>query len=215
MRTYISPLGFDSTRVTRPILNHGIGADDTIVLLRPADNGDDNRGEEAVEDVRRMVTEIAPEMTVTVEQLTPDDFATAVRECVDILQAAHGEVVANFGGGPRELFLPFTVASLVFHDRVDIAFQFGDISGAVREIPLPDLTTPISEQAFDTLERTVELGGSTTLPELAQESGRSKSTIGRHLDHLETAGAVTTEQRGKTRHVALELSGELRLAARA
>lgn len=54
--------------------------------------------------------------------------------------------------------------------------------------------------------------GTTTLPTLAAATDQSKSTIGRHLDALEAAGAVETELDGKTRTVTLTLGGELRLA---
>ena len=35
MTTYLSPIGYDSARVTRPVLSEGIDRGDTVVLLQP------------------------------------------------------------------------------------------------------------------------------------------------------------------------------------
>ncbi|WP_218011965.1 hypothetical protein [Natrinema sp. CBA1119] len=44
-----------------------------------------------------------------------------------MLEAAEGTVVLNFDGGPREIFLPLTVAAIVRPNVVDLALQFRDI----------------------------------------------------------------------------------------
>jgi len=64
------------------------------------------------------------------------------------------------------------------------------------------------EQVWTTLATIDQFGGSTMLPALADERDRSKSTVGRHLDQLAAAGAVTTARRGKTRHVTRHLLTE-------
>jgi len=55
MTIYLSPVGYDSTRVTRPILSEGINDGDRIVLLRPEGPDNDARALEAIEDIERMV----------------------------------------------------------------------------------------------------------------------------------------------------------------
>lgn len=210
MRTYVSTIGHHSTRVMRPILNNGIDSDDTVVLLRPRGDSSE-QGDDAVHDVRQTVREIGPETEVVVEQVSYDSFETSVRECVDILEAAEGTVIANFDGGPREIFLPFVVATLARPEGVDTAFQFRDIDSKVRELSLPNLVDRTPESTDETLRTIVAQDGSTTLPEIADETGKARSTIGRHLNQLETAGAVQTNKSEKTRHVELTLGGRLRV----
>jgi CRISPR-associated protein Csa3 len=211
MRTYVSTLGYHSTRVTRPVLRHGIDDDDVVVLIRPAIENDSTRAQETIEDVRQLANEIAPAVTVEVERIPVEEFDEAVRTCLDVLDAATGRLVVNFDGGPRELFLPFTVATLVRVDRVDSILQFCDIDSQVRELYLPRLVTAPSPSAMATLRLLTALEGEATLPKLAAESDRSKSTLGRHLSDLEDQGLVETELHGKTRHARVTLAGELRI----
>lgn len=209
VRTYVSTIGYYETRVVRPVLGHGINAGDTVVLLRPYD--DDEDGDSAVRDVKQIFSELGPDVEVAVERIAHDEFPTAVIECVDVLLASRGETIANFGGGPREIFLPFSIAALVAEREIDTILQFTDIDQEVRQLELPDLMEPVSAKTHRTLETIVELGDETTLPVIAEQSGQSRSTVGRHLDELEAAKAVQTNKEEKTRHVTLTLGGRLRL----
>lgn len=209
MRTYVSTIGYYDTRVVRPVLDHGVDGGDVVVLLRPYN--DDADGDSAVVDVRQIFSELGPDVEVVVERITYDEFPTAVQECVDVLAAADGETIANFGGGPREIFLPFTIAALVVSDGIDTVLQFTDVDEEVTELTLPELMSSIPAKTHSTLQAVSAAGGDTTLPALADQSGQSRSTIGRHLDELEAADAVDTVQDGKTRHVKLTLGGRLRL----
>jgi len=209
VQTFVSTLGYYSTRVIRPVLNDGIDAGDTVVVLRPA--GDDDRGSQAVQDVRQTLTELGPGVEVVVEEITYDDFERAVLECVDVLQVASGTVVVNFGGGPREVFLPFAIATLSNLGYVDRTLQFRDVDETVQEVPLPDITSSVSGAAFETLQVISELGGETDVPTVTEVSEKSRSTIARHVEQLEQAKCIETAKHGKTRVIALTLGGELRL----
>ena len=209
MRTYVSTIGYYDTRVVRPVLDHGVNADDTVVLLRPYN--DDEDGDSAVGDVKQIFSELGPDVDIAVERITHDEFATAVIECVDVLLAARGETIVNFGGGPREIFLPFSIAALVAVREIDTILQFTDVDQEVRQLDLPDLMEPVSAKTHGTLRAIADLEGETTLPAIAERSGQSRSTVGRHLDELEAAEAVRTNKEAKTRHVELRLGGELRL----
>lgn len=210
MRTYISTIGYHSTRVMRPILNNGVDADDTVVLLRPAEDGSE-QSDDAVRDVRQTVRELGPDTSVTVEEINSTDFETAVLECIDVLEAAKGRVVLNFDGGPREIFLPFAVAAVARPELLDRAFQFRDTDQKVRELSIPNLVDRVPKVAEETLWTVSELGEQTTLPAIAESTGKARSTVGRHLDDLEDADLVRTHKAEKTREVQLTLSGQLRL----
>ncbi|WP_302081064.1 winged helix-turn-helix transcriptional regulator [Salinibaculum rarum] len=121
-----------------------------------------------------------------------------------------GELVINFGGGPRELYLAIGTATLAHPDSVDKTLQFSDLDGSVEEIPLPQITGAIPESATETLDAVVRNESAIGIPELAEELNRAKSTISRHVRQLEAANVVTAEMRGKTKYVKSTFSGELR-----
>jgi CRISPR-associated protein Csa3 len=209
MRTYVSTIGYYETRVVRPVLDHGLNAGDEVILLRP--RTDDEDGDSAVADVRQIFSELGPGIEVITQRISYTDFSTAVVECLDVLAATDGELIANFGGGPREIFLPFSVAALVAGNEIDTVLQFTDVDQEVTKIQLPELMESVPSKTHQTLRTIANLEEVSTLPEVAEQSGQSRSTVGRHLDDLTAAGAVRTEKQGKTRHVELTLGGRLRL----
>src|SRR6056297_1219036 len=112
MRTYVSPIGFNSTSVTRPVLSYGVDTDDRVVVIRPEEETDDSRAEEAIADVCRLLTEIEPAVSLSTERVPHDDFETAVLHCRDLLRAVEGELIVNLGGGARDVLVPFITAVL-------------------------------------------------------------------------------------------------------
>jgi len=209
MRTYISPIGYNSTTVTRPVISRGVDTGDAVVMLRPRPESDDSRAEEAVADVERMLTEIEPETSSTVERIAHDDFQRAVLECSDVIRAADGDRIVNLGGGAREILLPFTTAAVAHAQLVDTALSFSDVDGTVREWKLPALTAAPSDRERRTLETIAELTDGASIPDVTKHAGVSKSTVTRHVDELERVGAVDTWRDGKTKHVRLTLTGKL------
>lgn len=210
MRTYISPIGYNPTSVTRVLLSRGLETDDTALLLRPA-VGDDSRAQEAIADVKRMLQEIEPELSTTVERIPHDDFATAVLQCSNVIQAAQGTVIANLSGGARDIFLPFTVAVLAQAPLIDTALAFSDIDGKVREWDLPVLTADIPNSTRETLRLIAAADDEITIPALTDQTHQAKSTVTRHVNQLAASGVVTTWQEGKTKHARPSLTGQLLL----
>ena len=104
MRTYIAPIGYDSTRVTRPILSQGIERDTCIELLIPAMTTDDSRSTQAIDDVRRMIEQIEPDVGIETTEISHDNFEEAIETCGSVVDGADGEVVVVFGGGARDIF---------------------------------------------------------------------------------------------------------------
>jgi len=211
MRTYVSTLGFHETRVTRPVIKNGLDDGDRIVLVRPSEEGNADRANDAVRYVTDTTQEIEPGATVSMERIEPTEFTAAVLQCSDILIAVDGDrdLVVNFGGGAREVLLPLSIAAVLHAPLVDRALQYTDVDQDVRELTIPDLTATIPSNAVDTFELLVELGGDVTLPDLAVESDRSKSTIARHVEALAESGAVTTRMTRNTKHVSLSPTGTL------
>lgn len=208
MRTYLSPIGYNSTSVTRPLLSRGIDTGDTIVLVRP-DVEDDSRATEAIEDVERLIREIEPDINLETERIPHDDFEAAVLQCSDLFQAAEGERIVTLGGGARDVLLPFAIAAIVHVRLLDAALFFSDIDGTVEEWTLPKLSASVQESSRTTLRAIVNEGGEISIPELTARSDRSKSTITRHVSNLEAEQFVETKTEGKTKYVWSTLSGQL------
>lgn len=209
MRTYVSTIGHYSPRVMRPILDTGLDAADTIVLLRPRNDTSD-RAQDAIQDVQQTVRDLGPGSDVVIENVSYDAFDDAVREIVDVLEAASGDVIVNFDGGPREIFFPLAVAALARPNLTDTTLQFRDIDEEIERIDLPNLTDRYPDAAEPTLNAVVSMDRVVTLTEVVDSTGKSRSTVGRHLDALEEAGAVRTWMDGKTRHAEATLGGQLR-----
>lgn len=213
MRTYVSTLGFHETRVNRPLLRHGLENDDVVVLVRPASEQDTDRGSDAVDYVEDMLHEIAPGADVLVERIDGSEFETAVLRCSQILRGARGELVVNFGGGAREIFLPLAIATVLHSNLVDTALQYTDVDQSVREWPVPNLAASLPENARPTLHVIHDSGPNVAIPDLDERMEPSKSTISRHVADLEAEGLVETEMRGKTKYVSATLTGRLKIAA--
>ena len=212
MRTYVSTLGFHETRVTRPVIKHGIGEGDRVVLIRPASEGSEGRADAAVGYVEDMVEEIEPGASVAVETVETGRFETTVLQCSEVLTAVDEdrELVINFGGGAREVLLPLMVAAVLHAPLVDKSFQYTDVDQEVETLSIPDLTARIPEKTHPTFRLVADAGGEQNLSELTTQSSRTKSTVVRHLEALEDAGVVTTRTVENSKHVSLSPTGRFR-----
>jgi len=216
MRTYVSTLGFHETRVTRPVIKHGLDSGDRIVLVRPAEEENTERAEDAVGYVEDMVGEMEPDATVVTEQVDASEFTTTVLQCSDVLSAIdpEREVIVNFDGGAREVLLPLLVAAILHAPRIDQALQYTDVDQEVRTLSVPHLTAQLPTSAMETFELIAGIDGEITLPELARRSDKSKSTVGRHVESLAEVGVVTTRMDSSAKHVSLSGTGRLHSRAR-
>lgn len=211
MRTYVSPIGYDTRRVTRPVVTTGLSADDTVIMLRPDEEADTERANRAITDVETLLQEIEAAADHTVERVSTTDFETTIRECCAVLESIpdDSETIVSLGGGARDILLPLTISSLVLSHRVDRALFFSDIDQDVRPLSLPELTTRVPERTHETFEAIVGNDGWQTLSAIAEVTDQSKSTIIRHVNDLEEAGVVESDTSEKAKHVRISFSGEV------
>lgn len=213
MRTYVSPIGFNTTSVTRTILNQDLDKNDVVVLIRPEHGTDDDRASEAIADVEQLLQEIEPSVSVSVDRVPHDDFSTAVMACSNVLRAADGSVIVNLGGGARDVVVPLTIATVAHAHKIDSMVGFSDIDGHVREWELPMIPSNVSKGATETLELIDGENDSVSIPALEKQTDRAKSTVTRHVNQLETEGLVTARTEDRTKHVEITLGGRLYLAS--
>ena len=212
MQTYISPIGFNTTSVTRALINHGISSDDAVILVRPAEKTDDNRGTEAVADVKQLLQEIAPTISVSVEEIPHNNFETAVMQCSEIIRSADGSVVVSLSGGARDVLLPLTVATMAHQQVVDSTLGYSDIDGQIREWGLPNITATPSDGQRETLTVMDTSDTEVSIPELTTQRDAAKSTVTRHVNALESDGFVTSRSKDRIKYVSITLAGRLYLA---
>ena len=211
MRTYISPIGYDTRRVTRPVINRGLDSEDELVLLRPGGETDTERATQTIADVEQFLQEIEPNYRQRVEHVVTDSFEETVRDCCQIVSDVDDdrEIVVSLGGGARDILLPLTVAALVYARRIDAALFFSDLDNSVQEWTLPDLTARISNRAFRTFEVIVEADGWLSLSTITEETEQSKSTVIRHVNDLESSNVIVADTSEKAKRVRVTFSGEL------
>jgi CRISPR-associated protein Csa3 len=215
MQTFIGPLGYNETALSRPILQSGLQANDKVIPVRPG--GEDERGDATITDLERLLTEIEPTVTVEESQVPHDDFEQAVRKAHELFQTSEGQVIGIIGGGAREIVLPVLVAATASADRLVETYTVADVDGQVRSITLPNLAVPIPRNAWSTLKSIARLqdeDGQVTVGDVSADTVASNSTVSKHVTKLEAAGALRSEKHGKYKILELTLSGELRLSAR-
>lgn len=211
MRTYISPIGYDTRRVTQPVINTGIGEDDRIVLLRPAEEADTERADQTITDVRQLLQQVEPNCSLSINRIVTDSFENTVRDCCRVLGDVDDEreIIVSLGGGARDILLPLTIASTVYEPRIDQTLFFSDLDGSVREWALPDVTARVPERTLDVFDLLVTADDWLSLSDLATETDQSKSTVIRHVTALEEENIITPDTSGKQKRVRVTFTGEL------
>ena len=212
VKTYISPLGFETTHIISLIVKHGIEKHDRIILLRP--EGSDNRAERAIEDIRNLVTKIDRTITVDVLHIDHHDVDAMMLTFMDLICEASppaipdGKVIVNLSGGPREIMVALTVASVALAHSIYKITNFSDIDLELHEIELPHIARrldPKARQILDDLQKHEHA----TLTELAGRLGVSESTISRQSAKLAKMHAIEIIPLGKSKQIRLTLSGKV------
>ena len=201
MTTFIATIGYDSTRVTRPVLTHGLEEGDEVVLVQPTNHNENARANEAKEDVRRIVTELQPNVTVEALELDPNNFFSGIRRTVDCIEATDDELVLVLGGGARDIYLPVAFSAFLRQTSIDTVLQFSDITGSVSELTIPNFVDAPSDSAVETLEMIVESDDGASLTLVSNTLDIAKSTVARHVTELEERGLVHSERHGKSKIV--------------
>jgi len=150
-----------------------------------------------------------PDLDLKTEHLPFADFVETTLYCADLIQEAEGKTIVILGGGARELLLPLTVATFSNDKYIDTVLQVGDIDTSVRRIPNLNLRGDVSDAESMTLADLAELEAPLSISAIAEKLGKSKSTIARHVDSLESEGFVRSVKEGRTKTVEITDSGRI------
>jgi len=128
----------------------------------------------------------------------------------DLIEKADGQVIANLSGGPREIFLAFTIACLSRSNKIFKTTNYSDIDRSLSEIILPNITAALEEKQKQIL-KDVFKNQPTTISDIAQRLSVSESTISRQVARLADQKALDIAQKGKTKEIHITLTGKMLL----
>ena len=146
MKTYISLSGFDSSQIVSLIVKYGIEGKDRIILIRPEVELD-TRGELTVQAIRDLSRQIDSSIDLQIHRVNHRDFEGMVISLKALLEKAEGQIIANLSGGPREIFLAFTIACLSQSEKIFKTTNYSDIERSLQEITLPNITATLERAA--------------------------------------------------------------------
>lgn len=212
MKTYLSPLGFDTSHLISLIVRFGIESEDKVILIRPTQ--EDDRAERAIEEIKEIGKKIGPNITITVIQVNHRNFQEMVLQFIDIIKASsdvpqRGNTLhVNLSGGPREILIALTTACVTMSDYINSTTYFSDIERELGVLQLPHITIPPDEKEFSLLQD-IKKNGPTTLSDIATRLQISESTISRQCSRLIGLRWIKVETRGKNKFVELLSTGEI------
>lgn len=209
MRSYISLSGFDTSQILSLIVKYGIEGNDKIILIRPKHETDD-RGETTIQAVRDLSRQIDSNIKVEIHRVDHHDFEDMVISFIDLIKNTPGEIITNISGGPREIFLAFTIACLSQSDKINRTTNYSDIDLVMKEITLPNIIH-ITDEKLKEILSDINENQPATITEIANRLNISESTASRQIKKLFERKALDIVQEGKSKKIRMTLAGKILL----
>jgi len=209
MRSYISLSGFDTSQILSLIVKYGIEGNDKIILIRPEHETDD-RGETTIQAVKDLSKQIDSNIKVEIHRVDNHNFEDMVLSFIDLIKNTPGEIITNISGGPREIFLAFTIACLSQSDKINRTTNYSDIDRVMKEITLPNIIYALDEKLKEILYD-INKNQPTTVTEIANRLNLSESTFSRQIKKLFERKALDIVQEGKSKKIRVTLAGKILL----
>ena len=215
MRTYLSPLGFDTSHVLSLIVRCGIERGDRICLIRP-EFGEDARADRAIETVREMSQKISGDISVDVLRIDNRNVEAMILALLDEIHTStppfrpDGNLIVNLSGGPREILVALTTAALILAPRIHQCAIFSDVERETAIYKLPRLPFSIDERALQILTD-IASHNPTSISEIAGRVQVSESTASRVCAKLASEDLVHIRQERRSRIVTLQFGGKIML----
>ena len=215
MKTYLSPLGFDTSHVISLIVRCGIERGDRICLIRPK-FGEDTRADRAIETIREMSQKIIGDISVDVLRIDNRNVEVMILSLLEEIRAStpplcpDGNLTVNLSGGPREVLVALTTATLILAPRIHQCAIFSDIERETAIYKPPRLPFSIDERAFGILTD-IAAHGPTSISEIAGRMQVSESTISRVCAKLASEELIHIQQKKRSRIVTLQFNGKVML----
>ena len=209
MRSYISLSGFDTSQILSLIVKYGIEGNDKIILIRPEHETDD-RGETTIQAVKDLSRQIDSNIKVEIHRVDHHNFEDMVLSFIDLIKNTPGEIITNISGGPREIFLAFTIACLSQSDKITKTTNYSDIDLVMKEITLPNIIH-IPDEKLKEILHDINKNEPTKITEIANRLNISESTVSRQIKKLFERKALDIVQEGKSKNIRMTLAGKILL----
>ncbi|MCG7847703.1 MAG: CRISPR-associated CARF protein Csa3 [ANME-2 cluster archaeon] len=209
MKVYISLSGFDTSQILALIVKYGIESNDKIILIRPKHETDD-RGENTIQAVKDLSKQIDSNIKVEIHRVEHHDFEGMVMSLIDLIKNTPPDIITNISGGPREIFLAFTLACISQSDKIHKTTNYSDIDRVMKEITLPNIIHILDEKLKEILYDINE-NQQTTITEIASRLNLSESTVSRQVSKLFKRKALDIVQEGKIKKINVTLTGKVLL----
>lgn len=212
MKTYLTPLGFDTTHIFSLLVRFGIESHDKVIIIRP--QKDDDRSIRANEELVELTRKIGDNIIVEVQKVNHLDYLDMVLHCAKIISdvSEKGEsgdkLYVNLSGGPREILIALTTASLAFTEKIHLVTSFSDVDRIMQVISLPNITAIPDEKEYNILVD-IQLNGPTAFAEISSRMQISESTISRQCSRLAGQQWIIVETRGKNKCATISPSGKI------
>lgn len=195
MKTFVFNMGFDPSHVFSVVTSEGLEDGSQVVLITPEEL--EQRQKNAISEIGNYVKSL----DVDCEVLTTEDFEGGFRTDSSIgeklvsiqhLLSRFENVVLSLSGGPRDFLIPLTLAASLTGGLNKTYFR-SDITGELEEVELPNLPVSITPAGVELLK--ILKDRKMTAEKIAEEAGKSKSTIYEKMKEMEEKGLVTSEGR--------------------
>ncbi len=209
MKTLITPLGFHTDHVLSFLMAEGFSKRDRIVVLRPLEREDEDRGEKAFGDVENLVNSVASAADLKKIVLDVQDIEEVVRGIAKVFEDnKENEIIVNLSGGVRRIIVGLTLCCTIYGDRIKKAYSYCPIARDIQGIELPYLRSELRDNELNILRSAVR-DGPVSYTELANATHLSKSSVSRISKELESRGLLELKTKGREMLVESSLAGEL------
>jgi CRISPR locus-related DNA-binding protein len=206
MTTFVSTLGFDTSHLHSLLVDEDVEDDDHLLLIRPDD--EDNRGENAVQEVEGTVDMIDVELTTEVEKFDPEDFEGTTKRLVDRLDGMDDGAVISLAGGDRALVVALSVAVMTTTTEVRSTHVRSDVTRESNEVALPTVRPSLNDRDREVLKYIIE-NGPVSNTRIASMTDMSEPTVSRSRENLEERGYIQVENNGGANSMSATFLGEL------
>jgi CRISPR locus-related DNA-binding protein len=201
---HLTPIGFDPSHIVAGIVEEGISEDDTVLLLTPEANLDEQRFKEARQEVENFLETIGGAQldTVTVDHT---DFGSTTLEISRLIAEQDEPIFLNASQAAREILLPTVVAAIMQRERIDDILLYSDVDrqSLDADLPFPVELTDAHQQILGLL------ADKTTIGELAEELDIDKSTVSRKITAMEEKHLVQVSREGRTKQISPSFTGKI------
>lgn len=214
MKTYISPLGFDTSHLIALIVRHGIGSGDRLILIRPMQNHE--QAERAYEEVKGLVERIDQNIEIILVRVDHHDFSEMVITMVDLIKESAGigptpqKVHVNLSGGAREVLIALTTACVAGAEFISSATCYSDVERSLMPVVLPQIVSGPDRKEYLFLKDIMQ-NGPTSVSEIGNRLQISASSASRLCSQAETRQYVSVSVKGKNKIVKILPAGKIRI----